>query len=75
MWKTMEGELSLDGLRIGRDGGGSTWLFSMTDPDVMRQLESVPSGTRVRLYYRKMVWVYPWVSNTTYHVTKFEVPK
>lgn len=79
LWKTLEGELAMDGVKVRGSGGdvrgGSVMEFSLVDRELFRRLEALPSGTRVRLHYRKVMWCGPWVAGTTYHVQSFEEVK
>lgn len=63
IFKTYEGELALQRLNL--------WQFSITDEKVVKELERVASGTRLRLYYTQNLNHLPWVSNTDFLVFKF----
>ena len=50
----------------------NTWLFSATDPRVMRQLEAA-SGKQVTLHYKQWFWRPVFQQSTPYTIYKVQV--
>lgn len=82
IFKTFEGEMILGGLDFKDDGtGGGTlnrqsFLFSVSDPKVIAELEALPTGKKVRLYYRQTTATWQPSGGTSYFITSVEeLPK
>ena len=77
IWKTYEGELATAGFKLRPTGdgssGGNAWEFSVIDVKVFAELNDLPAGARVRLYYRQYWATLPWLGATTYRVYKVKV--
>ena len=66
--KTWEGELNMGGFDQG--GVGSSWKFSVGDPDVVEKVkEAQRAGGRWSLMYRQQNWVQSWKGAKDYFVT------
>ena len=66
--KTWEGELNMGGFDQG--GVGSSWAFSVNDPEVVKKVqEAQRAGGRWTLMYRQQNWVQSWKGATDYFVT------
>ncbi len=72
LFKTHEGEMGLDGLSKSVNG---VWEFSVTDPEVIQEIQKVPSGAFVRLHYKQYVMGNPFYGSTDYRITKVEKVK
>ena len=60
VFRTWEVEGLGDGLRMSDNRmSPETFQYSVSDPAVVKQLQSLPPGKRVRIHYRKMLaaWV------------------
>lgn len=67
--KSHEGEMGLDGLSRSVNG---VWEFTVTDSDIIKQIEKVPSGAFVRLHYKQYFMNNPFYGDTPYRVVKVE---
>jgi hypothetical protein len=71
IFKTYEGQLDLGG--FNRETGGSTWEFSVTDEQVIADLEkAMNSGKRVKLHYKEKFFVIFYEGKTKYIVDKVD---
>jgi hypothetical protein len=81
IWKTWEGVMILGGLQFNQDGSGGGALtnrlfrFSVNDAEVIKQLENLAPGARVRLHYSQKLSTFPTKGETSYFATKVEVLK
>lgn len=71
VFKTYEGKLIQDGFGRGKTGGLTSYEFefSVTDPEVAKQLER-NSGKYLDLRYKEYNGALPWRGNTKYVVDK-----
>lgn len=72
-WKTHEGELNTGAVKqVGKDGAvTSTWEFTVTDPEVVRQVEEAQrKGGTYTLKYRQVMNPKPWNGSSGYYVTQ-----
>lgn len=77
IWRTWEGELVLDGIRmrVDKDGGGMTniWNFSTMDEAVAVKLQAAAADKKVvTLTYEEVIFPSPSKSATGYRVTAVE---
>lgn len=70
--KTHEGEMGLDGL--SRDASG-VWHFTVTEPDIIQEVQKVPSGVFVRLHYKQYFMNNPFYGDTPYRIIRVEKVK
>lgn len=77
MFKTHEGEMILGGVTSSTSGMDGTFNremfeFTVTDPDVVKAIEAVPPGKKVRLHYRQMATQWKTNGDTRYFIVKVE---
>lgn len=77
IWRTYEGQMVLDGIRMTVDqtGGSMTniWEFSVLDKGVVKQLEAAAASKKtVTLTYEQVLFPSQWLSETTYRITKVD---
>jgi hypothetical protein len=75
VFKTYEGQLNLEtfGALKGASPIMEAFDFSVSDPEIVRQLEAVAlSGERVNLHYIKRYVTFPWRGDTKYFVTRVD---
>lgn len=78
LFKSYEGELVQTGFRNKNKADGSstlsnTWLFSATDPAIIKKLDE-SAGKNVRVYYHQWL-IQPPTQNSPYTVYKIEEVK
>ncbi len=82
IWKTKEGQLSLEGrTSTGSYTGAGVWNFSIdktasrgedTEKLYSDLIKLMEEGKRVKIIYKQDLVVYPWRAETTYLVQKVE---
>jgi len=72
-FKTYEGQLKLGGINLDNPSKdlSDTWSFSITDKNVVQQLEKL-QGQKVILRYEEINQAMPWQGDTNYFVTAIE---
>jgi hypothetical protein len=78
--QTWEGELAMPGFGGSQEGkagqqSGNIWSFTVEDPEVVKQLESINAAQFVRLHYVEYHYTAPWDGDTSYRVTRVELLK
>lgn len=71
LWKTREGEMATAAFR-GDSTASNVFAFSVTDPEVVREISRLHCSQPVRLHYREVLVPMPWVGNATAIITKVE---
>jgi len=76
IWKTYEGELALPGWKkTGTNenpGFSNIWEFTASNPEIVKELQSIHSDEKVRLHYKQYLFVPPWKGSTQYFIVKIE---
>lgn len=78
-FKTWEAESLGDGFRARSDSGGATvvgpetFAYTVRDPAVIEQLQSLAPGQRVRIYYRSYLSTWRPRGETAYEITRVEL--
>ena len=77
IWKTWEAETLGDGLRVkssehGQSVSPETFTYTVDNPEVVKQLQALPPGQRVRIHYRKMAAAWQPRGETSYFITSVE---
>lgn len=73
VFKTYEGQLKLGGIDLENEDEGlsDTWSFSVTNKEVVEQLEKL-QGAKVIVHYKEINESMPWQGDTNYFVTSVE---
>lgn len=77
LFKTYEGKLVLGGVSVDHgDGGGAMggqpFEFTVRDPEVVKKLQNLPAGKRVRVTYEETATRWGPKGDTSYFVTAVE---
>ncbi len=80
MFKTDEAEMILGGMTASGDGATATFnrekfYFTISDKEVLKQIEAIPPGTKVRLHYRQSLTHWSPSGSSDYFATKVEILK
>jgi hypothetical protein len=68
--KSWEGDMALAGSARSSQALGNVWHFTVSDPQVIKDIEKIPAGHPVRLHYIEWWWTFN--GETNYRVTKVE---
>lgn len=68
--KSWEGDLALAGSARSQ-AVGNVWHFTVSDPEVVKNIEFVNAGQLVRLHYDEYLWTIN--GETNYRITKVEL--
>ncbi len=75
IWKTWEVESLGDGMRATDKGASvspETFRYTVTDPTILARVQSLPSGKRVRIHYRKQFSQWAPSGESSYFITGIE---
>jgi hypothetical protein len=77
MFKTDEAEMILGGMTADGDGATATFnrekfFFTIADKEVLKQIEALPPGSKVRLHYRQSLTYWKPSGSSDYFATKVE---
>lgn len=77
IWKTWEAESLGDGMRVSTSDKGTsvspeTFQYTITDRDVLQQVQNLPPGKRVRIIYRKQLGAWHPRGESRYFITGIE---
>lgn len=70
MFKTYEGELAMSGDK--NPTMSNIFEFTASDPEIVKELQSLHATENVRLYYKQYMFVPPWRGSTEYFIYKIE---
>lgn len=79
IWKSWEVETLGDGMRAKADPGGATAIepetfkYTVRDPAAVEQLQALPPGQRVRLYYKSHAATWLPRGESSYEITRVEI--
>lgn len=75
MFGTWEGELSMPGAGGRRNDIGNVWQFTVTDPEIIKKIDTLDASQFVRVHYKEYYWRPWWEGETNYRAYKVETLK